>query len=144
MRPDLQHAAGPKPLDEALEIAAIEGNAPCGRGQPGVGHVHEDRAAVSAYAGALVMAEDDDQIVEMIVSPEDLGTRRIGMADGPIVVAVAGIVAPAIARPDRANRERRSRACSAIGTVKNGADGPSPDGRGAVTFAFQSAATCAA
>ena len=59
--------------------------------------------------GGLVVAEDDDDIVETILPPEVLGARRIGMAHAPIVVAVRGIVAPAVAPTERGDRQPRPR-----------------------------------
>ena len=102
----------------------------------GAGDVHEDRAAAAFDARGLVVAEDDDHIVETIVPPKVLGTGRVGMAHAPIVVPVRGIVAPAIMPIERGDREPSARPRKPVAAIENLAQRKSTDGRCPIALAL--------
>lgn len=62
------------------------------------------------------------------------------MHDVPIVVAIQRIVAPAIIRPKRSQRQTRARAHDAVCPIEGLSQREGPDWRRAVAFAFVNAA----
>lgn len=67
--------------------------------------MQEDGTATTSHPRTLVIAQDNDKIVQMIRPPHGFGARLIGMADGPIVVAVRRSIAPTIGAANRLNHE---------------------------------------
>ena len=66
------------------------------RRQAGAGDVQEDGAAGAWDRRSQIVIQDDDDVVQVVVTPEALVPAPIGQADRTIVAAVAGIVAPAV------------------------------------------------
>jgi hypothetical protein len=75
--------------------------------------VHEDCASLAAYARVSIVIEHDDDVIEMVVSPESLGAGRIRVSNGAVIIPIARGIAPAIIGPDGAHGERAGRAAAA-------------------------------
>ncbi len=98
-------------------------------------------AATAMNPGALVVGEDDHHIIETVGPAHGLVARRVGQAHRPVVVAVAGLVAPAIELGYRPLWEPRSRWQSPVAPVHDSQEPPPADGGSAVAFPFQKAAS---
>ena len=82
------------------------------------------------------MADDENHVVEAVVTPQPLGRIGVRMPDQPIVGRIGGIVRPAVVVPQPPPRQRRDRRSDAIRPQQRGAYWIGPDGRAAVTLAF--------
>ena len=67
--------------------------------------VHEDGAALSPHPRPVVIAEHQHEIVEMVRARQAIGGAPRRKPDQPIVVAIGGILAPAVIGADRAQRK---------------------------------------
>lgn len=79
-----------------MQVVFAKRDAAFGWGKALSGEVHEDGAAGAFFARPCVVVEDDDEVVDVVVAPEMFGACRIGVDDRSVVVAVCGIVAPAV------------------------------------------------
>ena len=100
-------------------MLALHGDAPFCRRKRCAGEMEEDRASPASGTRHQVVVEHGDHVVEMIVAPERLRTRRIGQSDLAIVIPVVWRVAPPEVPPYRLNVERCSRAAHSVGTIVN-------------------------
>ena len=83
-----------------------------------------------------IVAQNDDDIVDMIVTPEPLGAERVGMADRPVVTRVCRIVAPAIIRAQPAPGKRCGGCVCPVRTQESAQKWPAPQRGGSVAFAL--------
>ena len=67
-----------------------------GRREAGSGKMHEDGAAPSPRAPAIVISEHGHEIVEFIGPRQPLCAPLARQPDEPVVVPIVGIVAPAV------------------------------------------------
>ncbi len=96
-----------------------DGDAARRRPGAGTGQMKEYGTARALNARTLILGEDDDDVIQSIVTGDGFVASSIGQPDRAIVVAVARGIAPAIRRPDRVPRQGRSRNHNAITPVKN-------------------------
>src|SRR6516162_10030932 len=92
-------------------------------------HVHEDRAAPARHPGAGVVVDLDDEIVEVVLSPEAVAAVAGSASEGAVVPAVGGIFAPCEVGGDAARRQQGRRVPMAIGPPPQ-ADRPKSPARG--------------
>lgn len=123
--------------EQHQEIVPRESDASRGRRVSLSREMHKDGAAAAANAGQVVIAEHDDEIVEMVSARETVAVVARRQFDRPVIVRIARILAPAIEGPDRAQWQRTARAGSSIRAIKHLPHGKAPDRRRAVAFAFQ-------
>ncbi|MCW2315831.1 hypothetical protein M2322_001375 [Rhodoblastus acidophilus] len=110
MRP----AARPDHQDDRPEQARLQarlktahvlrphGDAAGGGPQIVMGEMKKDRAAAPAHARFQIVIHHADDVVESVVAPQTLGAVRRRQTHRPIIGARGGIVAPAVARRERA------------------------------------------
>ena len=123
-------------LQQARQMRARQGDAALRGGVAQFRHVHENCAAAAARAGALVVIQHDEEVVERIFAPKSLGAGRIGKTHGTIVVAVGRGIAPAVPPANGSDRQRRAGAKQAVRSIENRTYAPLADGRRAVALAF--------
>jgi len=82
------------------------------------------------------VAEDDNQVIEVVVAPEPLGARRIGVPHTPVVIAVARIVAPTVTDVERGYRQPRARSQEPIAAIEHAPQGETANWRRPVAFAL--------
>ena len=82
------------------------------------------------------MAEDNHEIVEVIVPPHPLRARRIGMGDGPVVRRIPRRIAPAILRRQGGAGKRGAGRRPTVRPEQQAADRPDAERARAVTFPF--------
>ena len=127
-RRDLRH--------DGQQILLPERDAALGRAPIVAGEVQEDSAAGALQHRIVVVADDDDEIVEVAVEPQAFVARGIGQADRLVVGGVGGIVAPAVGGIDVARRQARLDVRDAVGTVEQAAEREAPNRGAVVAFAF--------
>ena len=113
-----------------------ERNAPLGWGVVGPRHVHENGAASSPHAWALVVIEHDQHVIEPIGAPKPLSAFGIGMLHQPVVVAVGRGITPAVIGAHRLDGQGRAWMPDPIGTIKDAAHAPGSCRRCTVTLAL--------
>src|SRR5512134_1600010 len=128
--------AGREALDQAQGVARAQRDAAGGRRQALGREVQEDRTAAALNAGAIVVSQHDDDIVEAVRAPQALGARGVGERHGAVVIAIARGVAPAVTGPQRTDLQARLRPRDAVGPIEDLAHRPTPHWRGAVAFAL--------
>jgi DNA-binding response OmpR family regulator len=101
--------------------------------------MHEYGTALVPHPRPVVIAEHQHEIVEMIFALQPFGAAPRRQRYQPVVVAVGGIVAPAITVADRANRKLGAGPGDAVGSIQHLADRKTAERRAAVGFAFQGA-----
>ncbi len=92
--------------EQAQEVFALQGDAPGSRGEAAPRDVHEDRASAPGDAPSRVVAEHNDRVIEAVVAPKPLCAGAIGQWYAPVVVPVAGGVAPSVAFAQRLDGQR--------------------------------------
>ena len=100
-RQHLETRLGSDQRHQFEEIVAGEGHATLGRRVIFACDVEEDGAAPFALGRVVVVAHDDDEIVETVVAPHLLVAPFVGNMDQPVVGRGARVVAPAIVLVDR-------------------------------------------
>lgn len=98
--------------------------------------MHEDRAAVTARAGPVVIAKLDNEVIKLIVAPHRLRTGRVGQPHRAIIVAVERCVAPAIVTLDNAWLQPGARPGDTVVPVPERSQAPSAERRRAIPLAF--------
>lgn len=98
--------------------------------------VHENSAPPALDARAIIIAEHDDHIIEVIITPKTFGARWIGVLDQPIVVAVSDGIAPSVKLADRSRWQACRRRAAPIRSIEHLAYTPSADGCGPVALAL--------
>src|SRR4051794_23317484 len=93
---------------------ACHGNAAGGRPEIFARQVQEHRTAAAGDARGCVVIDFDDEIVQVIVPLEPIAIASEVQPYRPVIVTAFGIFAPAIVRPDRANRQKRARPRMAV------------------------------
>ena len=124
-------------VQAASEVVPRERDAACRRRVAWARKMHEDGAAPPLHARAVVVTENENQIVEIVVAGQAVGARSRRQFDEPVVVAVGGILAPAIVGPDGAQRKYRPRPRHTIGAIEHLANGKAAERCGAVAFPLQ-------
>ena len=66
--------------------------------------MQEDGAASARNDGRVVEAQNDKQVVKMIIAPQSFGTRAIRSLDASIVEWIEWCIAPAIVGLDLRDR----------------------------------------
>jgi hypothetical protein len=98
--------------------------------------MQEDRRAHAGDRWAVIVAQDHDDVVDMIVPPERLGAGGIGKSYRLIVGWIRRIIAPAIILTDRANGEPRAGRRNPGSAIKHLANRPDARRRGPVALPF--------
>jgi len=80
------------------------------------------------------MAEYDDYVVKRISAPQLLATRLHRLADLMIVTQMRGVVAPAVARRERRQRQCRAQPRQLVGAIKHSTQRKHSKRRGAVAL----------
>jgi len=122
--------------DQASQRSYGERHASGGRGEARPGHVHEHGAAASGDPRPGVVIQFDDKIVEMIGALEPVARLLRLKPDRLIVMAVAGVLAPAVVAPNATHRQLRPWPRHAVGAPPHP---PQPEGaarRAAVALAL--------
>jgi hypothetical protein len=96
----------------------------------------EHRAAAAGNAGPRVMINLDNEIVEMILTRQAIGSRMGADLDGLIVMAIGGVFTPAVRRSDALCRERGKWTCVPVRTPPEPAEAERAARGAAITFAF--------
>lgn len=122
--------------DDAPQMMKRQGDASRRRSQAGPGDMQEDGAARARNRRVVVMAQFHQQIVQQVrpLHPFRAGGYRQG--DGPIVVGMARIVAPAIAKPQGKGPQPARRRPQPSGAIAQPAHRPASRRGGAVALAF--------
>lgn len=81
--------------------------------------MHEYRASLARDWWRVVMAEDDDQVVESVFAPQLFVAGRKGQPDETIVVRVGGVVAPSLVGGYFRYGKRCSGPLQAVGSVED-------------------------
>jgi hypothetical protein len=79
--------------------------------------MQENRAAPALHHRRVVVAEHDNEIVDVIGAPEGFGAGAVSEAHGPVVGRVGGLVAPAVIGRQRLAWQGGLRLGLAIGAV---------------------------
>ncbi len=127
----------PQFCEQHREIMARQRDAPVGRREARPREMHEDGAAFAPHARPVVITEHQHQIVEMVVALQSFGASPRWQGDQPVVVAVGGIVAPAVVIADGAHRQSGAGPGDAVGPIKYLAHCEAAERRRAVAFALQ-------
>lgn len=93
----------------------------------GTRQMEEDGTSASAAARHVVVAEHDDDIVEVVRPPHPFGTGGIRMNHPPIVVRISGRIAPAIERADATDWNAADRSRHPVAAIEDLPDFPAPD-----------------
>ncbi len=117
-------------------VAGLDGDAAGRGGALGGAQMEEDGAAAALAPGPDIVVENDDDIVEMVEAPEFLVGSGIGQANGPVVVAVAGLVAPAIAAGEGGHGKGRRRRQGTVAAEQHPAQAPEAQWCAAIVLAF--------
>ncbi len=83
--------------------------------------MQEDRAPAPALHRRVVPAEHRDHVVDRILAPQGFVPCRVRQADGLVVVAVGGVVAPGVLGRDGFAGQRGGRARAAVGAPQHAA-----------------------
>ena len=100
VRPDASRRARAQMPQTEQQVLALQRDAALRRRIAGLRNMQEDRAAAARARAAWCCSSARRRRRKLIRAPQRLGARRIGMAHGPIVVAVGGRVAPAVVAAD--------------------------------------------
>lgn len=117
-------------------VAGLDGDAAGRGGALGGAQMEEDGAAAALAPGPDIVVENDDDIVEMVDAPEFLVGGGIGQANGPVVVAVAGLVAPAVAAGEGGHGKGRRRRQGTVAAEQHPAQAPEAQWCAAIALAF--------
>jgi len=117
---------------EAAHVLRPHGDAAGGGAQVVMGEMEEDRAAAPAHARLQIVIHHADDVIESVVAPQPLRAVRRRQAHRPIVGARGGIVAPAVARRQRAGA--RPASGPAVGPPQPAEHGEAAERRHAVAF----------
>ncbi len=82
--------------NQPFEVWQAQRDAPRGRRKILPSDMDEYGAAAPAHAWSVVVADDDDKIVEAVRSPQVLCARGVGVTDQSVVVAIFRVIAPAV------------------------------------------------
>src|SRR4051794_8702126 len=96
----------------------------------------EDGAAASLNAGPRVVVEFDDEIIRVVGAGQPIRIAGGRELDGPIVMAVGGILAPGIVLFDTPRRQQRRRSRVALGAPPQPLKPERAARRAAVAFAL--------
>src|SRR6476659_2718484 len=88
--------------------------------------MHEDGAAMPLHARAVIVTENENQIVEIVVAGQAVGSRSRRQSDELVVAAVGRILAPAIVGPNGAQRKYRPRPRHTVGAIEHLEDRKAP------------------
>ena len=82
--------------NQSFQLIVFQGDAALRWPVIQVGGVNEDGAAPALSAGVRVMIKHDDEVIEMVVSPQMFGACRVWMGDRPVIVPVEDVIAPTV------------------------------------------------
>src|SRR5882724_12807928 len=91
---------------------------------------------IPATAGASLWPMTTTDIVERIRAPQVLMTASVGQSHRPVVLRIRWIIAPAVVRPQRCNRQRRGRRGQPIRPIQHAPQRIAARRRGAVSLLF--------
>ena len=94
--------------------------------------------------GHVVVAEHEHEIVERVGALQAFGASPRRQPHEPVVVAVGGIVAPAVMVADRPHRQARARSGAPVGAIEHLAHRKAAAWGRTVAFALHRADTAAA
>src|SRR3990172_9436184 len=98
--------------------------------------MHEDGAAATAHAWHVIIAEHDDEIVEMVLARETIARIARRQFDEPIIVGVTRILGPTVVTSNCAQWQQTARTNSSIRPIKHLPHAKAPKRGRAVAFAF--------
>src|SRR5512142_3357949 len=132
--PDCNRVVRRKTGDDFQQIVARKRHAARRRAKVIARDMDEYRTAGARNDRAIVESEDDNHIVEMVITPQRFGTGAIGKFDRSIVARIVRRIAPTIVRMDRLHRHSRMGSSDAIASVENSPDRKNTDWRDAIAF----------
>lgn len=135
-RQNPDHRFGPKLPRQPNQIVKSDGDAALRRGVILRRYVKKNSASPARLRWVVVMAQDNKDVVEIIRTPEFFVASRMGNLHTPVVVGIAGIVAPAVILGNRTEAKRGFKSVNAIGPVKNFPDRKIAGGRCPVALFF--------
>lgn len=94
---------------EPPQRGRLQSDTACRWAKSGASQVDENRAAAAGHARARVVVELNDQVVQMIASPQAITSLARCQAQGLVVTAVLRVFAPRIEWRDAAGRKLRLR-----------------------------------
>jgi hypothetical protein len=106
---------GPKPRQQPQHFGFGHRNAPGGGTEVLPRQMQEDRAASARDSRRGVVIDLDDEIIEVILSLEQIASRIAVPAHRPVVMAALRVFAPGVFSADSANWEPRPRPWVPIG-----------------------------
>ncbi len=104
----------PDPRDQSAQARLGERHAAGGRPQTRPCHVNENGAAATPDPRAGIMVQLDQEIVEMVITPQPIAATHARHRDWSVVAAIGRILAPAVGRADAAHPQQGSRARVAV------------------------------
>lgn len=122
---------------QALQFVARERDTARSGVETGPGDVDEYRTAMAGNAGARIVVDFDDKIIESVGALKTVAWFIGRPPERPVVAPVLGIFAPRIMRSDAPDRKLGARARQAIGPPPQPKGVELPCRRGAVAFAFR-------
>ncbi len=78
----------------------------------GLGDMYKHRAAFSRFGRGVIMADNQDDVVSAVTSPEPLGAGWIRQSYEPVIGGIIWGVAPAVILAQRTEGERALFCCS--------------------------------
>lgn len=114
---DVEILCRPHHADKADQVVTLERDATLSGCEVRCRDVHEYGAASVAASLDVVVAHDDDEIVEVVVAPKMFCACAVRVGYGAIVVWVTGSVTPTVGRTNRLQRQGCYRALNPIGAI---------------------------
>ena len=138
---DVSHHYNRRPAPQLCkqhqEVVSRERDAACRRRVTWPREMHEDGAAMPLHARAVIVTENENQIVEIVVAGQAVGSRSRRQSDELVVAAVGWVLAPAIVGPNGAQRKYRPRPRHTVGAIEHLEDRKAPERCRAVAFPLQ-------
>lgn len=99
--------------------------------------MQKNRAAFSLDDGRIIEANDNDNVIGIIITPQTFIERGIGQAHQAVVIGIAGDVAPGIVRFDFFDRQNGfGRSFQPVCAIERAPQRPSPDWRDTIPLAL--------
>src|SRR5277367_817645 len=136
---DPQPALRSEQRQQSQQRLAFDRDATDGRRKGLAGDVQEDRAARAGDGREEVVADDDQNIVDIVLAPELFDVGPIGQAHEPVVLGVLDIVDPGVVGRERAHRHRGRRQLHPIGAKEPAKQREVPDRRCEIALALEDA-----
>ena len=126
-----------EPRKHTCKIATVESNASSCRQETGSREVYEHCAPSRMEPRAIIMANDHDNIIEVIATPHAVCHRRMRQADKLVIVTIIRPFAPAVITTQVSERKHGPGTTSAIRAIEHIPDRKAADRGRTITFTFQ-------